>query len=223
MSYTLTQDNMRNRYPENITTVIVKTHVVPPMIFYNDRNLTTVIFKPFNPVYDRSSIEAAVEAIENRMDRLIPGLYEQLAKFRATYTAAIGDVAFAGCRSLTSITLPPHSLRFIGREAFRSCTSLTSITLPDSLESIGKQAFYDCSSLTSITLPDSLTTIGRDAFEGCSANLLIVWCDQYFNPEEVDVLQNELVRGCNRNVKRKRYDDDDEAGGAKKRFTDTFL
>jgi len=71
MLYTLTQDNMGNiNYPDNTTTVIVKTHVVPPMSFFEDTNLTTVIFKPYIPVYDRSSIEAAVEAIENRMGRL---------------------------------------------------------------------------------------------------------------------------------------------------------
>jgi len=96
--------------------------------------------------------------------------------------------------------------------------------LPDSLTKIRDGTFYGCTSLTSIVLPNSLTTIGDNAFEGCSANLLIVWCDQYFNPEEVDVLQHELAtRGGCRNVKRKRDDDDDEAGGAKKRFTDTFL
>ena len=200
MSFTLTQQNMDDinlNYPDNTTTLIVKTHVVPARRFRAHRNLTRVIFEPFISIWGRYQIEAAVEAIENRMNRHIPGLYEQLAEFRQEYTTAIGDNAFADCTSLTSITLPPHSLT-----------------------SIGRGAFSGCSSLTSITLPNSLTSIGRGAFSGCSPNLQIFWCEQSFNPEDVDILQNALASGCNK-LKRKR--DDDEAGGANKGpFTDTF-
>ena len=41
----------------------------------------------------------------------------------------------------------------IGDWAFLGCSSLTSITIPDSVTSIGSAAFRDCSSLESITLP----------------------------------------------------------------------
>jgi hypothetical protein len=128
--------------------------------------------------------------------------------------------AFEVCTSLESITLP-NSLTSIGPGAFSGCSSLTSITLPPhSLTSIGRGAFAGCTSLTSITLPNSLTSIGRGAFSGCSPNLQIFWCEQSFNPEDVDLLQNALASGCNK-LKRKR--DDGEAGGANKGpFTDTF-
>ncbi len=79
---------------------------------------------------------------------------------------SIGDYAFYGCTSLTTITIP-DSVTSIGDYAFSSCTSLTSITIPDSVTSIGDRAFYNCRSLTSITIPDSVTSIGDYAFYRC--------------------------------------------------------
>ena len=64
--------------------------------------------------------------------------------------ATIGDRAFYGCSSLTTITLPA-GLATIGRDAFFGCTSLTTITLSGGLTTIGNAAFYRCSSLTTIT------------------------------------------------------------------------
>ena len=79
---------------------------------------------------------------------------------------SIGDYAFYCCYSLTSITIP-NSLTRTGRDTFRSCFSLTSITIPNSITSIGDYVFYDCGSLTSITIPDSVTSIGDHAFRYC--------------------------------------------------------
>ena len=83
-------------------------------------------------------------------------------------TTAIGDRAFEGCHSLTTITLPAD-LATIGDRAFAGCSSLTIINLPTGLTTIGKFAFCGCSSLTTITLPAGLATIGDRAFEGCQA------------------------------------------------------
>ena len=104
---------------------------------------------------------------------------------------SIGNQAFYGCSSLTSITIPesmtsiaggafedcssltsvtiPNSVTSIGSFAFYGCTSLTSITIPNSVTSIGDYAFYGCSSLTSITIPNSVTSIGESTFSGCSS------------------------------------------------------
>ena len=76
---------------------------------------------------------------------------------------SIGDFAFGGCTSLTSVTIP-DSVTSIGYDAFSGCTGLTSITIPDSITSIGAGAFEGCTSLTSITIPDSVTSIGAGAF-----------------------------------------------------------
>ena len=58
----------------------------------------------------------------------------------------------------------PNSVTSIGDAAFSGCTSLTSVTIPDSVTSIGDVAFYHCHSLTNITIPASVTNIGDYAF-----------------------------------------------------------
>ena len=80
----------------------------------------------------------------------------------------IGNSAFSGCSSLTSISIP-NSVTSIGEEAFDNCSSLTSVTIGNSVTSIGDYAFYNCSSLTSISIPNSVTSIGYSAFNGCSS------------------------------------------------------
>ena len=80
---------------------------------------------------------------------------------------SIGNYAFNGCSSLTSVTIP-NSVTSIGNSAFSGCSGLTSVTIPNSVTSIGERAFYGCSSLTSVTIPNSVTSIGDEAFRNCS-------------------------------------------------------
>ena len=80
----------------------------------------------------------------------------------------IGEYAFDGCTSLTSVTIP-NSVTSIGEYAFAYCTSLTSVTIPDSVTSIGGWAFYNCTSLTSVTIPNSVTSIYWGAFGDCTS------------------------------------------------------
>ena len=78
----------------------------------------------------------------------------------------IGDKAFSGCTSLTSITIP-NSIISIGEEAFFGCSNLTGITIPNSVTSIGKWAF-EGSSLALVTIGNGITNIGNGAFYFCN-------------------------------------------------------
>ena len=78
----------------------------------------------------------------------------------------LGNSAFEGCSSLTSLTIP-SSVTSIGESAF-VCSGLTSLTIPSGVTSIGESTFYGCSGLINLTIPSSVTSIGRSAFSGCS-------------------------------------------------------
>ncbi|MBR4730135.1 MAG: leucine-rich repeat domain-containing protein, partial [Prevotella sp.] len=79
---------------------------------------------------------------------------------------SIGDIAFAGCSGLISISIP-NGVTSIGKGAFSECRGLISITIPDGVTLIGESAFDHCSGLTSVAIPNSVTSIGEIAFSYC--------------------------------------------------------
>ena len=94
--------------------------------------------------------------------------YQIRSVFMANGVTSIGDDAFKGCTSLTSVTIP-DSVTSIGESAFVDCRSLTSVTIPDSVTSIGDDAFWGCGSLTSVAIPNSVVSIGGFAFWSCDS------------------------------------------------------
>ena len=102
---------------------------------------------------------------------------------------SIGDLAFANCYGLTSVTIP-NSVTSIGSSAFSGCRGLTTITIPNSVTSIGSFAFQNCSGLTTITIPNSVTSIGEHAFDACSGLTSVTI------PNSVTSIGYEAFRGC---------------------------
>ena len=101
-------------------------------------------------------------------DRAFDGCSSLTSVTIGNSVTSIGDNAFYNCSSLTSVTIG-NSVKSIWWHAFENCSGLTSITIPNSVTSIAGCAFYGCSSLRSITIPNSVTSIDIDAFYGCSS------------------------------------------------------
>ena len=75
----------------------------------------------------------------------------------------IGAGAFAGCTSLTSVTLHAGVTR-IEKDAFAGCHALRAVYGAEGLTSIGRHAFYDCPSLSVGDRPCAAST-AANAFE----------------------------------------------------------
>ena len=131
----------------------------------------------------------------------------------------IGDSAFQGCESLTSINIP-NSVTTIGDWAFGECDSLTNITIPSSVVTIignpfmlwygnlkneSKAFIYEDNVLfnknkttliayrakeTNYTIPNSVTTIGIWAFGECDSLTSINI------PNSVTTIENDAFWGC---------------------------
>jgi hypothetical protein len=114
----------------------------------------------------------------------------------------IGQDAFSGCDTLTTIYVPakkadyykkrlpkklhdkivevaiiPDGTTEIRDYAFCDCYYLKSVTIPKSVTEIGEKAFSDCCSLGSITIPESVSKIGALAFVRCTSLESIVVAD----------------------------------------------
>src|SRR5207247_2017748 len=91
---------------------------------------------------------------------------------------SIGNSAFAGCTSLTSVRIPDSVTSIggaaFGNGAFAGCTSLTSVTIPNGVTSIGGGAFANCASLSSIAIPNSVASIGDGVFSDCTSLITIM-------------------------------------------------
>ena len=146
--------------------------------FYGCDKLISIVVKSGNTVYDsRENCNAIIETATNT---LIAGCQNTIIPYSVT---SIGDWAFYGCRSLTSITIP-NSVKSIGEAAFSGCVSLTSVTIPNSVISVGKCAFSRCIKLISMVVEKGNAIY--DSREMCNAI--------------IETATNTLVAGCQKTV-----------------------
>ena len=129
-------------YCSSLTSVTIPNSVtsIGEGAFSDCSGLTSMFVEAGNTIYDsRDNCNAIIETASNTL--------------------------IAGCKN----TIIPNSVTSIGEAAFSGCSSLTSVTIPNSVTSIGDRAFEYCYRLTSVTIPNSVTSIGNNAFTGCSS------------------------------------------------------
>ena len=102
---------------------------------------------------------------------------------------AIEDLAFRGCKHLTSLTLPPD-LAFIGFGAF-SDSGLTSVRIPGSVSRVSSNAFSNCDDLETVVLEEGILTVEKGAFLHCPK------LSQVCIPASVQTVSRDAFdRGC---------------------------
>ena len=108
----------------SLTSIVIPESVksIGEGAFSGCSSLTSVVVAEGNTVYDsREQCNAIIHTATNTL--------------------------ISGCQN----TIIPDSVKGIGDSAFYGCDSLTSIVIPDSVTSIGEAAFMGCDSLKSIT------------------------------------------------------------------------
>ena len=107
--------------------------------FYGCSSLTSITVEASNSKYE-SEGNCIIDKTTNE---LILGCKNSVIP---NYVTSIGNYAFSGCSSLTSIEIP-SSVISIGSFVFEGCSSLTNIEMPTGVTSVGCLAFNECDNL----------------------------------------------------------------------------
>ena len=72
--------------------------------------------------------------------------------------------------TMNGVLVTANAITFIGDSAFYGCSSLTSVIIPDNVISIGSSAFYGCSSLTGVYCKSAMPpSLGSGVFDNNSS------------------------------------------------------
>jgi hypothetical protein len=129
-----------------LTSVAIPNSITGPLTrtFSDCASLTGITVDPLNPVY--SSADGVLFTKDQTKLVQFPLGKAGTYVFPNSVTS-IGDFAFDGCVSLTTLMIP-EGITNIGFCAFEYCTNLHSVTLPSTLTAIWTAAFGGCLNLT---------------------------------------------------------------------------
>lgn len=158
-------------------------------------SLQSIVVESGNTVYDsRNNCNAIINTSNNQLlqgcnNSFIPegvtyiyyNAFKGMAGLKAIHIPAsvenIGNQAFVGCSSLSSITVETGNPNFDSRNncnaIIRTSTNelilgCKNTTIPSDVTSIGYAAFYECKGLKEIDLSGGVKNIGNSAFYGCT-------------------------------------------------------
>lgn len=106
----------------------------------------------------------------------------------------IGEKAFYGNDTVTSVTIPESCWYWVDRRAFALCSKLKTVTFEGNIDGIGDEAFFGCKALEKVTFRgnagrgDGSGGIGGAAFSNCSALKTVI-----FSKKRATV---DMIGGC---------------------------
>ncbi len=164
-------------------------------------NLETIEVDERNPYYDsRIGCNAIINSSTNE---LIVGCKNT---FIPNTVESIGENAFYGCATLTSVNIP-SSVKSIGKNAFVWCENLSSVKIGSGVTTIKSAAFARCS-IKSLHIPASVISIANDAFVGQKNGLTTITVDGNNTTYDsrnscnaiIETATNALILGCGATV-----------------------
>ena len=112
------------------------------------------------------------------------------SEIEGVFVTRIGDYAFDGVTTITSVILP-DTVVSIGTRAFASSEgTITMLYLGNGVEVIGDEAFMD-HGLTSVIIPDTVTLIGTRAFASLDETITTLHIGN--SVEVIKVLNTQII------------------------------
>lgn len=148
----------------------------------------TVTFDGSNPRHWKSATDANVNVTTYVGSLTLPETVTTDDGKSYTITA-IGNEAFMGCRTLTTLVLP-ETVQSLGEGSFAVCPALTSVNLPEGITEIPNACFGYCAKLNNVTLPSTVTKLNKMAFHGCAAMTSIIL------PENLTTIGEQAFFDC---------------------------
>lgn len=126
---------------------------MPIYVYQGNKQISTNAIRNNKAVKAIYAKEQGQEAVCVWGDDLVDSLFTYTIQNNSvTITGLKQNNQFSG-NLLVPSKIKGKPVTSIGNSAFSGCSSLTSVTIPDSVTSIGSSAFHGCSSLESITIP----------------------------------------------------------------------